>query len=558
MNPSSTLQLRDAAPLPVTHLLPSLSNDNLSSPVSKLPNEILSIIFTLVRARCLATRKKKLRRPRTGSTTKWLVITIVCNRWRVVALNTPQLWSSLNLSLSDDALSQLDVVERDLKRSKGVPLQFECSLNSGDNQPGGRFWDVAQSVMREHDRIDRLSVVSERHDHLAKFVSLWSGQRSAQGLRYLRLSYHDEAGAGSTGDENGECAFPPDFLWASMPNLTYLTLMNVTAPRELPYLPTLRELRLLNRDPKVTVAWFLRAVASTPNVTYVHVDRLIRGDIHEDPTAVIIQCSRSSRIQLRYLQVLKVACDDLDQSEFLNHIELPVTTRFHLSFDRLPMGAAAAYLSLLQNACHRFSFNGSSDSTLTRNRPFNEIQVLCSEKWLQFHFLVPENLRNLSVDREGSLSISLPLPDQRRLQAYENFCKGLRMLTAVEILRFHHCGHHYIDVGFWASFIRRFTRLAVLTVDNCDMTLAKHVLMSLTSRVKSGEESSENGVVPIASITMLRFYGCHYDRSSAYDWLPAFVRARKSLGVPLKRVDFESCSIVSGLLGVGTTSEGRE
>ncbi|KAJ8487460.1 hypothetical protein ONZ45_g14320 [Pleurotus djamor] len=514
------------------------------------------MIFTFVRARCLAIRKKKIRRSRTGST-KWLVIAIVCNRWRVVALNTPQLWSSLNLSLSDDDLSQLDAVERDLKRSKGVPLQFECSLNSGDNQPGGRFWDVAQSVMREHDRIDRLSVVSERHDHLAKFVSLWSGQRSAQGLRYLRLSYQDGIEVGSTGNGTGEYAFPPDFLWTSMPNLTYLTLMNVTAPRELPYLPTLQELRLLNRDPKVTVAWFLKALTSTPNVTYIHVDRLIRGDIHEDPTAGIIQCGHSSRIELRYLHVLKVACDDLDQSEFLNHVELPVTTRFHLSFDRLPIGAAAAYLGLLQNACHRFSFNGSSDSTLTRNQPFNEIQVFCCEKWLQFRFLIPEKLRNLSVDREGSVSVSLPLPDQRRLQAYENFCKGLRMLTSVEILRFHHCGHHYIDIGFWASFIRRFTRLAILTVDNCDMTLAKHVLMSLTSRIKSGDQSSE-GVVPNACLSMLRFYGCHYDRSSTYDWLPAFVRARKSLGVPLKRVDFESCSIVSGLLGVDATSEGRE
>ncbi|KAI0039928.1 hypothetical protein FA95DRAFT_1462389, partial [Auriscalpium vulgare] len=62
---------------------------NAGLPVSRLPPEILSAVFSIL---------TDIDRPRNhGKSLAWISITHVCRKWRDVALNNPTLWSTIIL-----------------------------------------------------------------------------------------------------------------------------------------------------------------------------------------------------------------------------------------------------------------------------------------------------------------------------------------------------------------------------------------------------------------------------------------------------------------------------
>ncbi|KAF9474931.1 hypothetical protein BDN70DRAFT_814909, partial [Pholiota conissans] len=63
---------------------------NSLAPVSRLPAEILGIIFSLVQTREVNPNGK-----REGTPLQWLNVTYVCQYWRNVALDFPSLWVDL-------------------------------------------------------------------------------------------------------------------------------------------------------------------------------------------------------------------------------------------------------------------------------------------------------------------------------------------------------------------------------------------------------------------------------------------------------------------------------
>lgn len=115
-----------------TLLQPGTQHDpplpNTSCSILTLPTEITAEIF----ARCL---------PEVASTpridTAPLLLGRICSNWRSISLDTPELWSSLKVAVSD---TPVDSVEKWLTRARHCPLSLVVDCFQSD----GRFIDVLQ------------------------------------------------------------------------------------------------------------------------------------------------------------------------------------------------------------------------------------------------------------------------------------------------------------------------------------------------------------------------------------------------------------------------------
>lgn len=93
----------------------------------RLPLELLGEIFLW----CLPHTKY----PTPSSNDCPLIFTRVCRQWRAVALSTPRLWASLNVSLFNAAeMSSGDVYKRWLEKAKSVPLSIRV-VHDGNAEP---------------------------------------------------------------------------------------------------------------------------------------------------------------------------------------------------------------------------------------------------------------------------------------------------------------------------------------------------------------------------------------------------------------------------------------
>ncbi|KAJ8514622.1 hypothetical protein ONZ45_g7859 [Pleurotus djamor] len=83
--------------------------------VSRLPNEVLSIIFEYVAAHEL--RQSHKIKPHA----RWLPVSQVCRLWRNVAINTPRIWGTIYFH------NKLELARLFLERSKSAPLHIKSN-----------------------------------------------------------------------------------------------------------------------------------------------------------------------------------------------------------------------------------------------------------------------------------------------------------------------------------------------------------------------------------------------------------------------------------------------
>ncbi|EJU03446.1 hypothetical protein DACRYDRAFT_105606 [Dacryopinax primogenitus] len=105
---------------------------NAASPVSKLPNECLSMIFDLASKEEHARSKENrgIMRDRPTFRTTSTVVSQVSNHWRAVALTTPRLWSSIFLIIGRSRPRQKNYIEgllEHVRRAKAAPIDMELS-----------------------------------------------------------------------------------------------------------------------------------------------------------------------------------------------------------------------------------------------------------------------------------------------------------------------------------------------------------------------------------------------------------------------------------------------
>lgn len=94
-------------------------------PVSRLPPEVLVMIFDLYAAYCFSAASQEDHDP--PRTYTWIRCTHVCRRWRQVALSTPWLWRRV-------CLTSLDWSREVLARSANVPLQVNLTADYGEDR----------------------------------------------------------------------------------------------------------------------------------------------------------------------------------------------------------------------------------------------------------------------------------------------------------------------------------------------------------------------------------------------------------------------------------------
>ncbi|KAG7099947.1 hypothetical protein E1B28_001740 [Marasmius oreades] len=126
------------------------SHKALISPIRRLPAEVMSEIFV----HCLQTKD---RNPTRSLAEAPLLLTLVCRRWREIALSTAQLWSSLHIYLPPTAqkyeIRLTEVINRRaegvkawLSRSGSLPLSISLVVGL-DRDSSGRAVLVYKSVM---------------------------------------------------------------------------------------------------------------------------------------------------------------------------------------------------------------------------------------------------------------------------------------------------------------------------------------------------------------------------------------------------------------------------
>jgi hypothetical protein len=113
---------------------------NLLSPINRLPPELLTEIFLLW----------------TREASDVSVIAAVCNRWRKLALSTPQLWSTIRIGLhKENSHSQAKIVQTWLKRSAMCPLSLTLEQEVGD---GSDSHPVINVIIPHSHRLEYLSI----------------------------------------------------------------------------------------------------------------------------------------------------------------------------------------------------------------------------------------------------------------------------------------------------------------------------------------------------------------------------------------------------------------
>ena len=203
---------------------------NALSPISSLPSEVLTIIFSLL---CPPSTDRNPDRHLAR-----LRVSHVCHQWREMALNYPFLWSHVDFT----DLSLVGATEI-LVRAKSAPLYLEARVPD-------RLWDdVRYTTFRKEVQaripyVYHLSIsagIFYLHRTLEEFVS------SAPTLESLSLFSSRGYRNKTTGDH---IVVPATLFSGSTPRLSSLKIRNCEISWESPLLKGLRHLELLSLPAK--------------------------------------------------------------------------------------------------------------------------------------------------------------------------------------------------------------------------------------------------------------------------------------------------------------------
>ncbi|KAH6917646.1 hypothetical protein BKA70DRAFT_1252784 [Coprinopsis sp. MPI-PUGE-AT-0042] len=197
--------------------LSALRND--LSPISQLPTELLVRIFSEV----IVTVGYESQWPR-RKVPSWMVLTHVCQRWRVVALDASTLWTGISFDWSSHW------VEAMLQRSKQAKLNIVLSSSGTATKA---FENIKRSL--DTSRLRSLTAKGSSCAH-AIVARLGSG---APHLEKLSLTNYREA-----------YTLPPGFHGRNTPNLKTLELEGWSLPSwRSPHFTTLRHFDLTINGP---------------------------------------------------------------------------------------------------------------------------------------------------------------------------------------------------------------------------------------------------------------------------------------------------------------------
>ena len=127
MDKSSREYLQQAIDAEIKSLEESIrllkSRRNALTPISSLPTEVISTIFSLLRVPVASSPLTPPTPSENPDTLPWLRLSHVCHHWREITLNQPLFWSHLQIA----NFSLAGAVEM-LSRAKMLPLHLEARI----------------------------------------------------------------------------------------------------------------------------------------------------------------------------------------------------------------------------------------------------------------------------------------------------------------------------------------------------------------------------------------------------------------------------------------------
>ncbi|KAF9014512.1 hypothetical protein BDZ89DRAFT_448125 [Hymenopellis radicata] len=96
-----------------------------SSPIRRLPTEVLGIVFA---SACTSFQRGEYKTP--------LSISLVCSKWRDLALSTPSIWTHIYIAPHSGGL---DVYEHFLERCGNIPISVKIEIPYTERRPHQMF-----------------------------------------------------------------------------------------------------------------------------------------------------------------------------------------------------------------------------------------------------------------------------------------------------------------------------------------------------------------------------------------------------------------------------------
>ncbi|KAJ8456017.1 hypothetical protein ONZ45_g18833 [Pleurotus djamor] len=399
------------------------SERNTHSDISQLPDEILALIM-------IARRDGDVLSPR-PSCLDWLSATAVCRHWRQVSLDTPSLWSYIDLEYGEKTSNCAEIF---LERSKSAPLSLVVSLNPKFSD-FDRLMRLFVETMTTRE-LKELGMTSFKPtDEMVGDLMEFRPNVSAPYLTSLDLDGNYRNIETST-----------DYLWPEMPALCYLHLVNMPVPKTFPHLPKLYFLTMTTPIGQIfPISRALQILQQTPLVETVVLSHLHRESSMDHMPHVI----------LPNLSTLELKADTFEVSRVLDYLAFPTATAVSLSFSKTSTIGQFGVRELWRH----FSTAGIEKASI----------ITCSSGSFKMQFFHPSH-HSLSPP---TLSIEHPYPVIPFIP--------LIHLFGVDLVTFERMGSD------WGELLPYFDNIPSLTLVECNLEPLGLLKPPLTSGSNDGE-----------------------------------------------------------------------
>ena len=496
------------------------------APISRLPPELLSLIFCHVRrvtAREWEGLSGAFESPydfhQRFEVTEWVKFSHVCHAWREVALSTVSLWSHLTVGSSDYKWA-----EECLRRSKESSLVLFADFPEGESNLNTQ--DPSRALLRElRNHVGRCRVLSLRlttgdltnllsqaeTPHLVHFhYSHISNRNSFTGLRSPPPCINDSILRADSLRRLSISRCPVDWSASIFHRLTHL---------QLSYIP--EESRLNCR----AFVYFLVGIPSLQGLDLCGSLRKGNSD------ASHVGGNPSDGPHLQYLKYVELTEDPAVIAGFLSSLLIPPLCKVIINGEGYPDMTAEEFLPALSWVYNQFHPPTSGSSTAIAHQNYwRSLRIFHLESYFGFQgYTIEENLERDDILFEHCIW----LPDRSDVDDVDVENLPQLLFTPLPIS---HIVYLEIETDSDFSVLSKSMWIAIFG----SISTLESIYIGIKSLPFFEALSHDPGnlLFPVLSSVIVQGYRPNYEA------VLRSLRWRSQLGVPLKRLVIERCLIV--------------
>jgi hypothetical protein len=283
---------------------------NTLSPVSSLPTEVITAIFSFLRVYVTSVAGKNPSQP---DRLTWLRVTHVCHQWREIALNHSVFWSHVDFT----TFSPAGAAEI-LARAKKAPLYLEARV------PGGH-WDDARFSAFQKELQDRVSHICHLTISAKTFHLNWTLKglvSPAPTLEYLWLSCEDEFRNRTPWPREWYPRVPHNLFDGATPRLSCIKLWKCSISWKSSLLRGLKHLEIRTPFDRPSLSVWLDALDEMPQLKTLALHRASPIT----PPGVSLTSDVERTVTLPSLTLFEISSSARDCGFALAHLILPALT----------------------------------------------------------------------------------------------------------------------------------------------------------------------------------------------------------------------------------------